>query len=205
MNIKQFGLDYFRHQFSSLDNHVECSFWLWFSRLFVEKFKEHPGYKDLGEADKKLMRSYCKKVLPLAEQIKTGLLQQYEEEFKTYLEETERLRAKAEEERRRNEEDRNKRIASNKDSISASAYAPSAPPIYQPSAIDRDFKPLPGYNIPGEYDTPQASVITIPKSFHDLQLTVLNLFMVFSVEWSCSKSPIRPDNETLTLYIPNGK
>ena len=105
------------------------------------------------------MRSYCQKVLPIAENIKVGLLKKFAEEYKNYVEVAERYKVQYDEDKRRAEE-RKKEIPAPSSGIPFNKdFTPTAPPaptgIYQPSqSFERDYnKPLPSYNIPGVFDS----------------------------------------------------
>lgn len=108
-------------------------------RIFLEKIRLHPYYKDVPPSERKVMTDFCTKILPQAEYLKKELLKKYETEHEEYLvEEKERLR-QVEEQRQRELEEQKRRAqerASSDNKVIPAMVLPSAPPPSAPAFGD---------------------------------------------------------------------
>lgn len=69
-----------------------------FMTLFIEKMKQHPGFKDPAIAEmKKANKEKLLEIMPIAEKLKTKLLERYKKEYAQFLIEQEKERKLAEE------------------------------------------------------------------------------------------------------------
>lgn len=122
-----------------LDEYIMCKLSIYLFRIFLEKIRLHPYYKDIPPSERKVMTDFCTKILPQAEYLKKELLKKYVTEHEEYLvEETERRR-QAEEQRKRELEEQKRRAqerASSDNKVIPSKILPSAPPPSAPSIGD---------------------------------------------------------------------
>ena len=73
----------------------------------MEKIRAHPGFKEIPAEERHQIKSCCKEILPLAEDIKQRLLEKYEGEHEDFL----RKEAEREREEKRRQEEQAKRAA----------------------------------------------------------------------------------------------
>lgn len=57
------------------------------NRLFIEKIRLHPEFKSVSATDRAVNAQKLREVLPIAEKLKTRLLDQYTREYNRYNEE----------------------------------------------------------------------------------------------------------------------
>ncbi|XP_022237832.1 STAM-binding protein-like [Limulus polyphemus] len=77
--------------------------------LFVEKLPKHPDYKHASAAEKANTKQKLKQIFPVAEQLKSSLLEAYNKEYEQWLEEKRRIEEAVEQERRRKQEEEERR------------------------------------------------------------------------------------------------
>ncbi|KAK9506464.1 hypothetical protein O3M35_008401 [Rhynocoris fuscipes] len=103
-----------------------------FMTLFLEKIRTHPDYKCVSTKEKAINSQKLREVLPIAENLKTRLLEQYTKEYDRFLKDMQR-REEANLERKRLEEEKGK--------ISARYTSPI--PAQQPKASAHKITPVP--------------------------------------------------------------
>lgn len=90
------------------EGHLENAYILYFKfmTLFLEKIQLHPEYKTVPTITKKLNQDKLKEVLPIAEKLKSKLLEKYKSEYTQFLAAKEAERVQREANQRAKEKNR---------------------------------------------------------------------------------------------------
>lgn len=81
-----------------------------FSTLFLEKILSHPEYKSVDVATKRQNKEKLKEIFPIAERLKTKLLERFQHEHELYLQAEKQRAIEREKEAARIEREKVKRI-----------------------------------------------------------------------------------------------